>query len=266
MEHALSVGADGERVWSKRGTMTYRESSRYASLQTGQPGAVQLEAAQLDGPALEAFGRLVAEGGAYSVRIPSVLGEPASAPVVASVPACALLRAGFAELFTLRGDGRRSVGSLTYALLHHTTEQTCAPGTWQVRAGHAAPRQLHSRPPLARPHAFAAAAAAALRAQLPASARFESRVAVRAPVEGPVPRGRPAAPAESAGGGEGGKDKPKGPQSLLLKYWYLVAPAMLFMMMGKEPEPPAAQQAGQAAVTGGGGGGGGGGRAAARRA
>ncbi|KAJ1620049.1 hypothetical protein T492DRAFT_889336, partial [Pavlovales sp. CCMP2436] len=116
LEHALSDGPDGARVWSKRSTLTYREASRYAGLMTGSAATITLTPAAFSEAEAAAFKQLVAEGSAYSIRLPSILSQPNSPPVVASVPACALARARFAERLSLQLDTTAHVVSLGYAL------------------------------------------------------------------------------------------------------------------------------------------------------
>ncbi|KAG8463701.1 hypothetical protein KFE25_003974 [Diacronema lutheri] len=241
LEHALADGAHGERVWTKRATFSYREAPRYVAVHTRQAAVVRLAPASLDEAELRAFGELVTEGNAYSIRVPSVLNDPASRPVVASVPACGLLRSHGAELLTLQIDTAGTVVALGYALPE--AGAPCDPGTWQM----------------------------------PSSLAFNTSVSVHAPVDGPLPRGRPDAGAGPAGkgggggkGGESGGEEAAPPKSFVQRYWYYILPAMVVMLLGGgDPPAEAGAPGARPGVTGPGGGGGGGGgaaRAPARRA
>jgi hypothetical protein len=143
MEHALADAERGERVWTKRATLVYRDASQFVSYQSGQVASVQLGPAALEGAEAEAFKQLIEQGGAYSIRIPSVLTDPASPPVVASVPACALLRSGFKETLALQIDVAGHVVSLGYTVKDGVAE--CAPGTWQVTAAAPTPSSPGAR-------------------------------------------------------------------------------------------------------------------------
>lgn len=281
LEHALADGAHGERVWTKRATFSYREAPRYVAVHTRQAAVVRLAPASLDEAELRAFGELVTEGNAYSIRVPSVLNDPASRPVVASVPACGLLRSHGAELLTLQIDTAGTVVALGYALPE--AGAPCDPGTWQVRAASLAsptPRRAGGHvPPFAGGLAMRSPSRAwpRVRAQMPSSLAFNTSVSVHAPVDGPLPRGRPDAGAGPAGkgggggkGGESGGEEAAPPKSFVQRYWYYILPAMVVMLLGGgDPPAEAGAPGARPGVTGPGGGGGGGGgaaRAPARRA
>ena len=93
LEHSF----DG-KTFSPRGKLFYRDSKPYTGV-SGGAGRASARAAQakLSGASLEEFQRLLTTGGYYTVRMPSVLSEPQSMPVFASVSVCSLMASKFEE-------------------------------------------------------------------------------------------------------------------------------------------------------------------------
>lgn len=186
LEHALSDGPGGVRVWSERAQLTLRDAP-------ARPSA-QLSASTLEGPALASFRELVRSRNAYSVRLPSELGEPGSAAVVASVPACALAAAAFAERLAVQLDTAGHVVSLSYTLGGGApgggarSAAECAELAEKVRAPRGVGARARAPPPDAR--------APRADARVPRAPRTPPPRAVRAhPRTRPPTHPRPGCPA-----------------------------------------------------------------------
>ena len=112
LEHSF----DG-KTFSPRGKLFYRDSKPYTGV-SGGAGRASARAAQtkLSGASLEEFQRLLTTGGYYTVRMPSVLSEPQSMPVFASVSVCSLMASKFEERLHLSLASSGRVSGLSYIL------------------------------------------------------------------------------------------------------------------------------------------------------
>jgi hypothetical protein len=109
LEHSF----DG-KTFSPRGKLFYRDSAGRASARAAQ--------AKLSSESMAEFQRLLTTGGHYTVRMPSVLNEPQSMPVFASVSVCSLMASKFEERLHLSLASSGRVSGLSYILPVATTK------------------------------------------------------------------------------------------------------------------------------------------------
>jgi hypothetical protein len=203
---------------------------------SGGKVAVRVGLARLDGADVGAVEALAKAGGFYTLQLPSLLSDPDSPPVSASVSACALVASRFEEHLQLTMSSKEHVLALSYAV--PVVPPRCPTD--------GLPRLVLDE------------------------VMFNTSAAQHFPTEGPRPLGKvhdaahlppvAAAAARAAMGAQGvgtdGKDgapPPEQNQSFLRKYWMYILPVVLIMSMGGAEEPQ-----------GGEGGEGGGARPAAR--
>ena len=112
LEHSF----DG-KTFSPRGKLFYRDSKPYTGA-SGGAGRASARAAQakLSGVSMAEFQRLLTTGGYYTVRLPSVLSEPQSMPVFASVSVCSLMASKFEERLHLSLASSGRVSGISYIL------------------------------------------------------------------------------------------------------------------------------------------------------
>ena len=118
LEHSF----DG-KTFSPRGKLFYRESKPYTGA-SGGAGRASARAAQakLSGESMAELQRLLMTGGYYTVRMPSVLSEPQSMPVFASVSVCSLMASKFEERLHLSLGSSGRVSGISYILPVATTQ------------------------------------------------------------------------------------------------------------------------------------------------
>jgi len=232
LEHSF----DG-KTFSPRGKLFYRDSKPYTGA-SGGAGRASARAAQakLSGVSMAEFQRLLTTGGYYTVRLPSVLSEPQSMPVFASVSVCSLMASKFEERLHLSLASSGRVSGISYILPVPTTQCPTAPlqrmaldeALFNTTVTVAFPEEgakPHGKVP---EHGF-----------LPAEARAKLQRQQAANGGGP-----------GGAGGEGGAPQdPAAGQSFLRRYSMYILPAVIMLSMGGG-EPPAAE--GGAAAAGGG--------------
>lgn len=232
-------------------TLSVREPS---SLSTSGRLTARTTPAKANADVIETLQKMAAAGGYYTVSMPSLLSDAASAPVFASASACALLASRFSDQLHMTMDPSKSrITALSYTLP-------------------VVPPRCPTAGPLPR---------IALDEVL-----FNTTASMTSPNDGPKPLGKvheasflpPAAAAAARGaaqqqqgqgggpaggeGGEGGEGQ-QPPQSFLRKYWMYILPVVVLLTMGGGDEP---QGDGKGGGGEGGGGGGGGARPAAAAA
>jgi len=215
LEHSF----DG-KTFSPRGKLFYRDSKSHTGA-SGGAGRASARAAQakLSGASLEEFQRLLKTGGHYTLRMPSVLSDAQSPPVLASVSVCSLMASRFEERLHLSLASSGRVSGLSY-ILPVATMQCPSAGL----------------PRLALDEAL-----------------FNTTVSASFPDEGAKPLGKvpdegflpPEARAklqkqQAANGerGQGPGQEPQANQSFLRRYWMYILPAVIMLSMGGG-EPPA---------------------------
>tara|TARA_B110001452_G_scaffold92171_1_gene75992 strand:+ start:107 stop:913 length:807 start_codon:yes stop_codon:yes gene_type:complete len=211
LEHSFNGGP-----FTTRSKLFYRDSKHYVSA-TGAAGRASARVAQgkLGGAELDGFQALLATGGYYTLRLPSVLSQPDSPPVMASVSVCSLAASRFEEQIHLNMLTNGRVTGLSYLL--PKTVATCP---------------AKGLPRLALDEVL-----------------FNTTVTVLFPEEGAKPLGKvpdfgflpPVAMQKVKQQTEGGEGEgaPKGNESFLRKYWMYILPAVILMTMGGGEEPPA---------------------------
>ena len=182
--------------------------------------------AKVDSDGIDQLKKLAKDGAFYTVSIPSVLSEPASAPLYASASACSLLASRFEDNLQLTmTPGKDRVIALSYTL--PTVPPRCPTSSPLPRIAldevvfNTTSAMLFPEDgpkPLGKVHEASflppAAAAAAQQAQARAN--------------------QGGAPGAGGDGGEGGEPQPQ--QSFLRKYWMYILPVMVLMMAGGGPE------------------------------
>ena len=214
LEHSFNGGP-----FTTRSKLFYRDSKHYVSA-TGTTGRASARVAQgkLGGAELDGFQALLATGGYYTLRLPSVLSQPDSPPVTASVSVCSLAASRFEEQIHLNMLTNGKLTGLSYLL----------------------------------PKTVAACPAKGLPRLALDEVLFNTTVTVLFPEEGAKPLGKvpdfgflpPQAQQKMAqqkqaegGGGEGGEGGQQQNQSFLRKYWMYILPVVIVMSMGGGEEP-----------------------------
>jgi len=209
-------------------------------------GRVTLRTSQfkLDAEGIDALKAVAAEGGFYTLSMPSVLKDPTSTPVFTSASACALLASRFEEHLQLTMTSTKDrVLALSYTL--PVVPESC-PGTTPL------PRLaldevifnttavMHFPDEGAKPMGKIHDAAFLPPAAAQAAARAQQQ-------SGMGPGGMPGPNGEAAEG------QPQQQQSFLRKYWMYILPVVVLLTMGGGPE----EEGKDGGKEGGGGGGGG---------
>jgi len=110
VEHSFNGGP-----FSARGKLFYRGGA-------GARARARASQAKLSGEGLDEFQALLATGGYYTLRLPSLLSNAHSAPVYASVSVCSLMASRFEERLQLNMLTAGQVAGLSYILPKTTTE------------------------------------------------------------------------------------------------------------------------------------------------
>jgi hypothetical protein len=216
---ALEHSFDGA-TFAPRGKLFYRDS-RAGGVSRA---SVRVSQAKLSGDSLDEFQALLATGGHYTLRVPSVLNDPQSPPVFTSVSVCSLMASRFQERIQLSMAANGKVTALSYVLPVATAQCPTA-----------------GLPRLALDEVL-----------------FNTTISAHYPDEGAkIPAKVPEVgflPAEArealqrsqqaTGGGEGGEGQPQQGGSFLRRYWMYILPAVIMLTMGGG-EPPAQEGGGQ---------------------